>query len=65
MNGKDIKRNKGKLIFYGMGRTAFTEVKERRSYRYSRDIMKEKEKWKRIMEKETGKGKIEKENKGK
>jgi len=41
-----------------MGRTAFMEVKERRSYRYSMDIMKEKEKWKRIiLEKENWKRK--------
>jgi len=51
-----IQKKQGKADFF-MGRTAFTEVKERRSYRYSRVIMKEKEIWKRIMEKENWKRK--------
>jgi hypothetical protein len=47
-----IKRKQGKANFL-MGRTAFTEVKMRRSYRYSRDVLKKKEK---DIGKEKGKG---------
>jgi hypothetical protein len=52
MNGKDKKKTRESNFL--MGRTAFTEVKMRRSYRYSRDVLKKKEK---DIEKGKGKGK--------